>query len=272
MKQRVVTLTWGVAWEWYGKEFYKTFKEHWPKEVELRIVTDFPLPIKAVFQIPLQNAPGYEEFMDRWGNDARAQGYGCTHRKAKPGKRYWKKDAVKWAPQAMAPLAGAEGLEDGDIFCWLDADVVTLKDVPPMWLDTLLARCDIACLVRKELPGVEYSRVQHSEIGFWAARIGPKTRRMIQKFSDIYASDDVFKHKEWHSGYIFDRALDSEPKLKINNLNRQGKVGNPWPTTQLAKYLIHKKGKLKWNDRFGSDGSRGSVRRLQSHVIQRSGE
>ena len=236
MRQRVVTLMWGTAWARYGKGFYKSFKKHWPQDVELRIVTDFPLPLGMGYQIPLQNAPGYEEFMARWEDDPRAQGYGCTDRKADPEKRFWKRDAVKWAPQGIAPASALEGMEDGDILCWLDADVVTTRPVPRAWLGKLLNGHDVACIQRG---------TQHPEIGFWAVRISPETLQMIRKFSDIYVSGDVFDHREWHSGYVFGKALQSMPGLTIHNLNPTLMRGHPWPRTPLAKYLIHKKGKLK---------------------------
>ena len=40
MKQRVVSLMWGTAWDRYGKEFAKTFDRHWHKNIELQLVTD----------------------------------------------------------------------------------------------------------------------------------------------------------------------------------------------------------------------------------------
>ncbi len=254
MKRRIVTLMWGAAWGLYGKKFIRSFHAHWPKGIELQVITDKRREMGRAQQIRLKTLPSYRHFMGRWRDDKSAQGYGCTgghdqefpSHKIKPEKRYWKKDAVKWAPQAMAPYAAIDGLKDGDIFCWLDADVVTIKDVPLMWLDSLLKGHDVACLKREEHFGIVYKRVQHSEIGFWAARIGPKTRRMIQKFSDIYASGEVFDHREWHSGYIFDRALDSEPSLKIKNLNSKKIIGNPWRQSKLNKYMKHKMGKRKY--------------------------
>ncbi len=246
MKQRVVTLMWGTAWERYGKEFVETFRTHWPSEIDLLVVTDRRRKLRQgmglhqsppeLKQIMLTNVPGYNQFMDRWGDDRRAQGYGCTDRKAHPEKRFWKNDAVKWAPQGIAPVAVIDSLAHGDILCWLDADVVTTKDVPLRWLDKLLNGHDIACIQRG---------TQHPEIGFWAIRCNNRTEQVVRNFNDIYVSGDVFDHKEWHSGYIFGKALQSVPGLTINNLNPTLMRGHPWPITPLAKYLIHKKGKLK---------------------------
>ncbi len=235
MKTRVCTLMWGTAWDRYGRAFAETFGKHWPEDVELSIVTDKPLPTERATQIDLGGITGYRAFMETWGEDRRAQGYGCTDRKADPAKRFWKRDAVKWGPQGLAPRACLEGLETGDILAWFDADVETTRDVPAGWLDTLLDGHDVACLQRP---------AQHSEIGFYAVRIGPATRRFLDLFGDIYASGRFIGLPETHSAYVFDEAL-STFRLKIRNLNKANIRGHVWPLSPLSEYTKHKKGKMK---------------------------
>jgi hypothetical protein len=235
MKERVVTLMWGTAWDRYGKTFVSSFEKYWPDDVELYIVTDKPLPTDRAVQIPLDTVPGYSSFMEKYSADRKAMGYGCTDRKADPAKRFWKNDAVKWAPQGLAPRAALDGLLSGDVLIWLDADVETIAKPPRHWCNVLLAGADMACLQRDR---------QHSEIGFWCARIGFITMLAIDRFADMYESGDVFYLPEWHSGYVFDAALAENPTVKIRNLSAGGR-GHVWPASLLARYTIHKKGKIK---------------------------
>lgn|GEM_PF-3321250 len=236
MKQRVFTLMWGNAWERYGQRFYKGFREHWPGNVELMIVTDRDLPAPWATQVQLKTIDGYKQFMDKWGGHNLARGYHSPDRKAQDNKRFWKHDAVKWAPQGLCGLAGLGGMGDGDLLTWLDADVMTIADVPAGWANVLLDGHDVACLQREN---------QHSEIGFWCARIGAGTQEAIRAFNQIYTDGSVFNLREWHSAFVFDAALASVPALRIRNLVPPGARGNVWARTPLKQYTWHLKGKLK---------------------------
>lgn len=233
MRERVVTLMWGDAFERYGKQFLDTFARHWPAGVELVVVTDYLRGLRRGQEKLLHNVCGYQAFMARYGADRRAQGYDSRHHRAEPNKRFWRADAVKWAPQGLAPRAAMHGLEDGDILAWFDADVHTTSKVREGWLGELLDGHDVACLQRQGA---------HSEIGFWAVRIGPETRRAGDAFANCYATGAVFDLPEQHSAHVFDWAIKG---LKVRNLNARGIKGHPWPASPLAEFTVHKKGKLK---------------------------
>ena len=217
MKERVVSLMWGNAWDRYGQRFTETFEKHWPSEVELFIVTDRELPTARATQISLHGLPGYESFMVRNSGGP---------------KKHWRYDAVEWAPQGMAPLAALEGLEDGDILAWFDADVETIADVPSGWLDGILAGYDVACLQRSGKP---------TELGFWVVCISPDTREMVEAFAGVYESDMVFGLPEQHSGYVFDAVLAGYC-LNVRNLNVEDKRIHPWRKSVLAEFTVHHKG------------------------------
>ena len=222
MKQRVVTLMWGTAWDRYGRKFVETFERHWPDEVELFIITDKVLPTKRATQIMLADVHGYTNFMERWGHK-RKEIY------------LWKNDAVEWAPQGMAPRAALDGLSDGDILAWFDADVETIKDIPVRWLRRLLGKWsdkDMACLQRSMMP---------TELGFWCVRINADTRRMVRSFAALYSSGVVFEFPERHSGRVFDIALLACP-LRVRNLNAADDRWQPWDKSLLAEFTVHHKG------------------------------
>lgn len=236
MKTRVVTLMWGTAWDRYGKRFYDSFCRYWPSETELFIVTDEVRGLSRAAEIELQSVPGYREFMNRWSGCSQANGYDCAPGIKTNAQGYsFKFDAVKWMPQGLAPEACLDGLNDGDILVWLDADVETIADVPADWIDSLLGSDDVAALRRFN---------NHTEIGFYAMRMGSGTRKVLRKFAGHYRAGTVFNLSEWHSAFVWDVALNSQPNLKVKNLNPGGR-GHVWPKSALAKYTRHDKGKRK---------------------------
>ncbi|BCH33139.1 hypothetical protein MesoLjLc_50690 [Mesorhizobium sp. L-8-10] len=238
MKVRVCSLMWGTAWERYGRRFAGSFADFWPAGVELVVVADRDLPLRRGRTIRLQWFQGYQEFLLRWGTDSAARGMKPPERAKRDANGYaWRFDAVKWMPQALAPVAALSGMQDGDIFVWFDADTETKKPVPAGWIEDLLAGTDVACLQR---PGT------HSEIGFYAMRLGPETRAVLRIFADLYINDSVFKLREWHSAFAWDHALATQPQLKVRNLNSTGAKGHVWPLSPLlADYTLHHKGKRK---------------------------
>lgn len=238
MTVRVVSLCWGTAWERYGRTFAQTFADNWPADVELVIVTDRFIGLPRGKQAPLELISGYRAFLDRWSSDMAAMGHRAPQgTKTNENGYSWRHDAVKWMPQALAPIPGIEGLEDGDIFVWFDADTETTSKVPARWIESLLGDADVACIRR---PG------RHTEIGFYAMRMGPGTRRVLRLFADFYLNDSVFKLTEWHSAFVWDRALETEPELRVHDLNPTGARGHAWPkTTMLADKTLHHKGKRK---------------------------
>ncbi len=237
MKARVFTLCWGTAYDRYGQTFIETFDKFWPKNVDLMVVSDRDIPMPRGTVSPMAEVVGLVDFKKRWGKNPKAQGMvPPAGAKRDPRGYAWRFDALKWMPQAMAPLAALQGMSDGDILCWFDADVETTGKVKAGWLAELLGDADMACLQRTNY---------HSEIGCYVVRVNPKTREMLIKFAELYAGDGVFKLAQWHSAFAFDHAAASVDGLKIRNLNPAGGKGHVWPATALAKYTVHNKGKRK---------------------------
>lgn len=235
MTVRVCSLCWGTAWERYGEKFAASFARYWPPSVNLLMVTDGPVYLPRGRTTSLQDIQGYREFLAWWQTDRKATGYESGHRKTNADGYSWRHDAVKWMPQALATIPGVEGLKDGDIFVWFDADTETTSKVPEGWVESLLGAADVACLQRLNA---------HSEIGFYAMRMGQRTRRVLRLFADLYINNAVFALQEWHSAFVWDTSLASEPGLKIANLS-PGMRGHVWPDTRLAEHTAHHKGKRK---------------------------
>jgi len=246
MKERICTLVWGTAWGHYGENFANTFEEFWPSDVELSIVTDAPLPTERAAQVPLETVQGYSDFMAKYGSDRKANGYDRGNKKTivrydeSDEAREWRFDAVLWMPQILSPRACIEGLNDGDILAWFDADTETIAKVPQGWLSSIVGSNDIAIIQRPK---------KFSELGFWAVRISAKTRKFLNDIADIYESGAVFELEQWHSGFVFDYVVASS-KMKVKNLtpprSRQITGGSIWWKTVVGQYTNHLKGKLKF--------------------------
>lgn len=235
----VCTGMWNQAYEIHGKEFLEKFDRHWPKDVSLLCYADKKFDVPRGGWRNLWDVPGCFDFRERHKNSAMANGRlpmeGWRPKDHQRGYTY-RHDAVKWAPQAMIPRAALfEG--DADILVWLDADVMTNKDVPDNWVDELLGDYDVAYLGRGRY---------HSEIGFLAFRL-PAAQECVISFSWFYESDEVFKLPEWHSAYVFDhvrKRLERKTGLKTNNLTPSG-YGHVWFQSPLAEYTDHLKGQRK---------------------------
>ena len=236
----VVTGIWGDAWERYGETFVKTFSKYWPQSVPLTVYTDRNdiRPERAEIRM-LSDIPGFAEWRERYRDDPFANGREPRPQHAwKPKeldkRQSWRHDAFKWMPQGVIPYHAMIALPDGEIFCWLDADVVTHRKVPEGFVDALLGRCECAYLGREP---------KHSEIGFWAARATPNGRRLAQIMANCYLSDRWMTLPQNHSAYCFDVAR-RESEIVARNLT-PGRTGHVWFDCALGDYMDHEKGKRK---------------------------
>lgn len=239
MKTLVCTLMWGTAYSRYGRMFLSSFFKHWPKNTEFRLVTDTVEDKKLEWgkAIAFKDIPQIDQFKNRWSDTSMAHGSDKDSNKKVFKNGYsFRHDAIKWMPQGFAPHAAIGDCENGDIFVWMDADVATISPVPEDWCEQLLNGKDVACLQRPNT---------HTEIGFYAMRVNPRTRLAIKNFASYYHTDEVFRLPEWHSAYVFDRALETVSDISIENINKDNRRGHVWPHTALSKHTIHYKGKRK---------------------------
>ena len=239
MKLRVCTGWSPRGREEYGQRFLAAFNRYWPGKVELQVwVEDADRDMGLMVERDLWAIPGAREFAERHRDDPLMNG-----REPRDGwkqsdlrNRYsFRFDAYKFFKQILIPGAAASGLDDGDILVWLDGDTVTLRPVPFNFVPDLLGDADVAYLNRPP---------KHSEIGFWAVRINERTREFLRAMADLYTSDRFIQLAQWHSAYVWDRAREAAG-LRERHLCPPGARGHVWPSSPLARYLRHDKGKRK---------------------------
>lgn len=252
----------------YGARALETFDQYWPKDVDLIAYAEEIVPMPRGECRSLWNIPGAREFVERYSDDFSAQGrapcpkWTDKERKryaAKPGAAYtYKYDALKFFKQCMIPLDASLGMRDGDILTWLDADVITIANVPNGFVDFLLGDShDLCYLGRHRNRGdgdPDKLRGASSEIGFWAVRLNSATRQFLARFSDAWTTDRFKQYAEWHSAYVFDCTRMAFSELRMRNLTpgpRGPEGGHVWHSRQspLWRYMDHLKGDRKTMDR-----------------------
>jgi len=213
----------------YGHQFLKTFDQFWPKDFKLVVYVEEKVPWAGrAEQRLLSSIPGVEEFIAKHQGDPVKCG--------KQGTEYnFRFDAVKFCRQCFIPHHAALSLPDDEVLVWMDADVVTFNKVPDNLVQIMLADHEICYLGRPP---------KHSELGFWAVRLGHYPRAFLKRFADTYREDSVFELKEWHSAFVFDHCRSLYPGMRQRNVTPNGR-GHVWFQSPLGAFSDHLKGKRK---------------------------
>lgn len=222
----------------YGERFLASFDRYWPAEIELQVYVEEPVPMPREACRDLWSIPGAKTFHVEHAGRPEAQGKvpkPCWKESERRRGYSFRTDAAKFWKQILIPGAAAEGLADGDILIWLDADVVTKRAVPLDFIPGLMRSAEVCFLGRAR---------QHSEIGFWAVRINDRTRAFLADMAGIYKSGEVFALPETHSAFVWDTAR-RRAGLQERSISPKDGNGHVWPMTPLAQYTDHDKGPRK---------------------------
>lgn len=239
----VVTSCSAKGWEQYGRRCVETFDKFWPPDVNLYIVSEDALPVPPVGLrlaacLNLNSNPDAAAFLKRHAANLRANGLRkgnlATIRDKQHGYNF-RMDAFKFSKKVFAIRMAADLVAAGRLI-WLDADVVTTGFVPYDLLLTLPpAGSAIAYLDRKSY---------HSECGFVGYNLDhPMAHHFISEFARTYATDLVFKLKEWNDCFVFDhlRRAMCVPTYAIPHKS----VSHPFVHSVLGDYMDHLKGNRK---------------------------
>lgn len=222
----------------YGDRFVATFDRFWPPQVQLQVYVEQATPLPRASGRNLWQIPGALEFHVKHREDRRKCGLvptpGWKPRDHQHGYCY-RYDAMKFWKQILIPGAAAADMPDGALLIWLDGDVETIAPIQISDIEGLVGSAEVAYLNRDP---------KHSEIGFWAVRLNARTRAFLADMALIFTADEVFALPEWHSAYVWDVAR-RRSDLVEHSICPRGSRGHVWPTTPLARWLRHDKGKRK---------------------------
>lgn len=242
MEVTVVTGFSPTGYEQYGKRFLETFDRYWPKSVDLLVYAEEEVPVPRGEFRDLFSIEGCASFIESYRDDPAANGLMPSlswKQKEIEGGYSFRFDAWKFCRQGFIPFAAAQGRTG--ILIWLDADVVTFAPVPEGFAESLVS-APVAYLGRAP---------KHSEIGFMGFRL-PEALPVLERFRDHYATGSVFSLREWHSAYVFDRALMDSGVASVDLT--PGGSGHVWRQSPLAAYTEHLKGPARKARGYVGDG------------------
>ena len=227
------------GYELYGKKFIETFNRYW--DANLVCVWEGPCPDPAGingFDL-LQYEPA-KDFYERhatnpivrgieehpkwkWSPKSKRKGYSFRH------------DAWKFSHKVFA-LAAVTRYVDGGKFFFMDADIVTYKEVPTDVIVGLLVGDTSLCYLAR--------REYHSElsfVGYNLERAG--TRKFISEYERQYAEDRFLETPFWDDCNQFDM-LVKEMEPNVYHIPH-ARPAQPFDDSILGKYMRHLKGLRK---------------------------
>jgi len=145
---------------------------------------------------------------------------------------------------------------DSDYLVWLDADIFLKKPLTMEDFDKWLPKNEVASyLGRKDW--------DHSECGFMIFNLKNGGKEFINRLYNMYVTDEVLTHSQWHDSYIFDRIRDefnaSNNKDVFLNLTKDVAGRDVFDDSMLSEFMEHKKG----NRKFAPQDSSIDLKNLQ---------
>lgn len=149
----------------------------------------------------------------------------------------WRYDVVRFANKVYAVHDGLRG-HDG-LGIWMDADIVTMEDLPQAYLESLLPDgCYIALFQREGM---------HSECGLWLVDCThPQHKRFMDTLLAWYEKGTFRDAHEWHDSVLMDatiRAFTRDRLIEVHNLSgKWSKESHPMAFSPISRYIDHLKG------------------------------
>lgn len=227
MRALVVTSWSDVGYELYGRRWVETFDKYWPGNCTKLVVTDWHLSIDEQFTA----------FKERHADKA----LDASH----PSYDY-RKDLLRFAHKVFALKAALKDAEGYDYLIWLDGDVETKAEVT----DDLLAK-----ICPDDKDGALLSRADsapHPECGFMSFNLRRKGRDFLNRFINLYESDNILKLNEWHDSHAFMIMLVAHTKFADSVWEDLAPAGvgphglDAFEASILNDFFYHKKGNRKF--------------------------
>ncbi|WP_157633377.1 hypothetical protein [Rhizobium leguminosarum] len=210
----------------YGRRMVRSFHEHWPREVSLRVYSEGwdALDCFGPEVVDLASAsPWLGAFKSRNRN------------KAFRGFRW---DAVRFSHKAAAVCHAASTI-DADVLIWLDGDIVTHAPLTIGDLEALAPVGDewISWLDRTSM---------YPECGFYMLnRRHENHLAFLSAFDAMYVTDALYGLAEYHDSYVLQQVVERE-RAAAKSLSGAGRATtHPLVNGPLGKWFDHLKGTRK---------------------------
>lgn len=223
MKIDVVSTFSPAYYDRVAKFFVKSCIEHLSHSIKLKLyVDDFDIPTGKNFQLINleETVSDLKNFKER--NKNRPQDG-------------WRYAAIVFSHKVYATWHAAKNT-DADILIWLDADSELKTKIDENYLSKFLSlEKDIGYLGRK----------RSTETGFLIFNLKNKnTHVFLDRYKNLYDTDELFQHKEWHDGYLFDRIreeLEQKGILLSENISPAGTKKSHFNNLHKG-FIVHHKG------------------------------
>jgi len=265
MTVQIVTGFSPLLWSQVGERMVATFDKHWPANYSLVAYHEEPVSLKRGELRYYADCAGWPDFERRHRDHAEARGLkeplGRPWRaKEKAGGYSYRFDAYRFCRVAYALEDAAQQCgPDIEFLVWLDGDTYTHTDVPPDWIEMLMASTG----PKEDFALVDFATCfrtnKHPEIGMQIYRLqNVHARQLIRSFRLMYHADIFLECSEWHTAHILwelaegmasgktDAALGLEhlDGLRLGNLSLETR-GHVFATGLPSQYLDHLKGNRK---------------------------
>lgn len=226
MKALVVTSWSETGYELYGRRWVETFDRFWPQNCTKLVITDWHLSLDEQFKA----------FKTRHANRALDP--------SKPGYDY-RQDLLRFCHKVFALKAALRDAEGYDYLIWLDGDVETRAPIT----DNLLAK-----ICPEDKDGALLSRADsapHPECGFMSFNLRRKGKDFLERYVNLYESDNILKLQELHDSHAFMIMLVAHTKFADSVWEDLAPAGlgphglDAFEASVLNEYFIHKKGNRK---------------------------
>lgn len=218
------------GYELYGKRFLETFVEFWPCDIVVYYEELPDFQHKKVIYKPLMEVFGIKAFLTYCDRDARFRG------KTVFGYNY-NLDARKFCHKVFAQFDAMKN-NLGKVI-WLDADMVTKKEVTKEFIESLFDSQALCILGREGF---------YLESGFVGFDVGhPDFDLLFDRYENCYRRGQIFKLDRWHDCEALEWAI-AQSGIKVSNLSPFWKIKDDldvMPKTVLGEYLTHFKGNQK---------------------------
>ena len=267
MKLKVITSYKPGTWKEFAKRGIDSMAEQFPKEVDIVMYCEEPVPQDVnprIKCIDLNTAePALFNFKNKHKNDPVANGKlkeisGGVRRSPDlqtlggqdKNKESFLWDAVRFANKVFCIVNAVRNSPNHDYVIWLDADTYTFRPVPSTFFKKLCPADTMLTYLGREDPSHKDGG-KYPECGFVCYNLKhPETQNFINAWENLYITDEVFKILEWHDSFVFwhmTKKFREEKNIKVNDIGyQQGVQGHHvFVNSELGKYMDHMKGDRK---------------------------
>lgn len=223
----------------YGKRFIETWLEYWPRTIRLTIYYEGPEFDDFDFQTGISWKPIEEvEFLqDYLGNLRFPIQHGIV------GDRYDINFDARMGRKTFMQVHACRQY-GGKVF-WMDADAVSVKHVPEVFLDQCLPDDKFCCFLGRD----GWYFTESGFIGFNADH--PIAKKFLRDYAHVFIVGTIFTQQWWHDCIAFDAIRFMATKDgyggEFVNLSAHVPKGtmHPHANSVIGQYVEHYKGDRK---------------------------